>query len=56
MTRKQLIQLALDNGFTLAEVKQHLKVYPKPKKPAKKKLSRNNNGPRIFYGMNTNAM
>jgi hypothetical protein len=55
MTRKQLIQLALDAGFPLPEIMVHIRnIYKeKPNKKAKKKLPR---GPRIIYGMNTNAM
>jgi len=52
MTRKQLIQLALDSGFSLAEIKVHLvNIHAKKPKKAIKKRE-----PRIIYGMNTNAM
>ena len=52
MTRKQLIQLALDAGFPLPDIMVHIRnIYKeKPKKKAKKRQ------PRIIYGMNTNAM
>ena len=57
MTRKELIQLALDAGFSLAEVKMHLvNIHAKKTKKKPIKGFNNTNGPKIFYGMNTNAM
>lgn len=59
MTRKELIQVALDAGFSLAEIKVHLVNIHQKKKAVNKKPTKgfnNTKGPRIIYGMNTNAM